>query len=101
MADRFDAGMKIDEADFQRQIEQAGNVPFTEELRLVVRGGYGLEARGAMNEAKQNALRKARKKLIAAVWAEHRKITDQHVFPIAVNQSVNTWVDEGPLKVKA
>ena len=93
------AGMKIDDEDFERQLAAAQDIPVVDELRLIITGS--LDVRKAMNEAKVNALMKARKKLAKAIEAEYDKISASHVFVYAQNQALDDYLDQGPIKVQS
>lgn len=104
----FNASQKIDDADFQRQLDEARDIPFTEELRLLIGGvlaGEGtnrVEARTVMNVAKENALRKARKKLVAALDRQYQDMVDKHYILGSASMEVQDFVDSaGGLKVQA
>lgn len=96
----FDARMKIDEVDFQNKIDHAGDISVVDELKLVITGQA--DAVSTMRVAKENALRKAHKALVKQVGAQHQKIMDQHLWwPVAADQDVKAWLEEGPIKVEA
>lgn len=80
----------LDEADYRRRLDQAADISTGDEARLLVKGlasgdwNGPLNAQNAMNEAKINALRRARKHLMQAIRAEDDRIRASNVIPTDV-----------------
>ena len=80
----------LDEADYRRRLDQAADISTGDEARLLIRGlasgdwNGPLNAQKAMNEAKINALRQARKHLMRAIRAEDDRIRASNVIPTDV-----------------
>lgn len=96
----FDSSQKIDQDDFERQLDAAKSVSVTEELREITTGD---EVAAKMREAKVNALLRARKKLAQSIDAEYQKRVSSHspfIFA-GVSRDLNSYLDEGTIKVQA
>lgn len=82
----------FDEADYRRRLDQAAEISTGEEIKLIIKGwvtgeGSGpLDAQKAMNEAKQIALRKARKEMLQAIDKHPGLYRDSHT--VFLNGSV-------------
>lgn len=89
-------GQVFDEADYRRRLDalDSSNMSVGEEFGLIAEGwakgsGSGpLDARKAILAAKQDALRRARKKMIRAIRAEEDKARQNNILPTEVEQIV-------------
>jgi GTP cyclohydrolase III len=90
----------FDEADYRRRLDQAAEISTGDEIKLIIKGwvtgeGSGpLDAQKAMNEAKQNALRKARKEMLQAIRAEDDRYRSNAIIPIDVTELATGKSDE-------
>jgi hypothetical protein len=87
-------GRIFDEEDFRRRLEQAEDIPVKDEVRLIFDGADALAARKAMDDAKTNALRKARKKMIRAIREEDDRRRYNGLVPSEVEEIVTGSHDE-------
>jgi hypothetical protein len=89
----------LDEADYRRRLDAAAEISTGEQATLLVKGilsgdAFGpLNARKAMDTAKQNALRKARR-MMKAIRAEDDKARASAVIPIDVQEIATGKSDE-------
>jgi hypothetical protein len=90
----------LDKADYRRRLDAAAEISTGEEATLLVKGilsgdAFGpLNARKAMDTAKQNALRKARKEMMRAIRAEDDKARAGAMIPIDVQEIAAGKSDE-------
>jgi hypothetical protein len=93
----------FDQADYDRRLEAlqpSNDISLGEEIGLIWEGwktgeGSGpLEARIAINEAKINALRQARREMIRAIRAEQDKARRGAIIPLDVQELVTGKGDE-------
>jgi hypothetical protein len=90
----------LDEADYRRRLDAAAEISTGEEATLLVKGIFSgdafgpLNSRKAMDVAKQNALRKARKEMMQAIRAEDDKARASAVIPIDVQEVATGKSDE-------
>jgi hypothetical protein len=90
----------LDEADYRRRLDAAAEISTGEQATLLVKGilsgdAFGpLNARKAMDTAKQNALRKARREMMKAIRAEDDKARASAVIPIDVQEIATGKSDE-------
>lgn len=89
-------GKVFDEADYQRKLDAARNdISFGEELKFIAKGdSTGLSARKAFEDAKQDALRRARKKMLNRIDEEARDRSRSSLIPIEVEEIVTGKHDD-------
>lgn len=95
-------GQVFDEADYRQRLEalDSSNISIGDEASDIVRGwatgtGSGpLDARKAILEAKQQALRQARKEMIRAIRAAADQQRANGLLPIEVEQIVTGRSDD-------
>jgi hypothetical protein len=90
----------FDEADYRRRLDAAAELSTSEEATLLVKSIFSgdafgpLNARKAMDIAKQNALRKARKEMMQAIRAEDDRNRANAIIPIDVTELATGKSDE-------
>jgi hypothetical protein len=90
----------LDEADYRRRLDAAAELSTGEEATLLVKGIFSgdsfgpLNARKAMDIAKQDALRKARRDMLKAIRAEDDKVRIGAIIPIDVQEIATGKSDE-------
>jgi len=95
----------LDEEDYRRRLDQAGEISTSDEAALVLKGaltGTGfapLNARQNILEAKQNALIKARREMLRAIRAEDDRVQNSAVIPIDVQEIVTGGQGDELVKV--
>lgn len=89
-------GQVFDEADYRRRLEAAQNeISTATELRFIANGDLrGLNAAKAHQEAKQAALRQARKQMLQAIEAARRDQALNGLVPTEVEEIVTGPSDE-------
>ncbi|MGY3689947.1 hypothetical protein ACVIGA_000027 [Bradyrhizobium sp. USDA 3240] len=89
-------GKVFDGADYERRVDAARNsISVGEEAKFVITGDLvGLNARKAFQEAKELALRKARKKMLDRIRQEEADHALNDLIPTEVEEVVNGSHDE-------